>query len=76
MIKIIKPLYKISRAKNHCFNTYYSYYHKKFWITQLIYDFFLLYIKNSSNSRFEIVDFETNNILFLINKIFAIKKEE
>lgn len=45
-------------------------------MTQSTYDFFLLYTKNSNNSRFQIVDFETNNNLFLIDKIFAVKKEE
>lgn len=45
-------------------------------MTQSTYDSFLLYTKNSNNSRFQIVDFETNNNLFLIDKIFAVKKEE
>ena len=36
----------------------------------------MLYIENSSRSRFGIVSLQTDNTLFLIDKIFAVKEEE
>lgn len=44
-------------------------------MTQSIYDSYLLYIKNNSG-RFGIIGFQTDNILFIANRTFTIKKEE
>lgn len=76
ILKIIKPLYRVPKVKNHWFNTYRFDYYDKLLMTQSIYNFCLLYTKNSSGNRFEIVGFETDNTLFLSNKTFIIKKEE
>lgn len=43
---------------------------------QSTYDSYLLYTKNNSSGEFEIVGFQTNDILFLADKIFAVKKEK
>ena len=45
-------------------------------MTKSIYDPCLLYIKNCNSSGFGIVGFQTDNILFLADKIFVVKEEE
>lgn len=55
ILKIIKPLYGVPEAGNHCV--------------------YLLYTENSSN-RFVIVALQTDDILFLLNKMFAIKLKQ
>jgi hypothetical protein len=67
ILKILKPLYRVPKAGNHWFKTYYTYYTKNLNITQLTYDPCLLY----SNKPFNIVGLQTNNTLFLIDKTFT-----
>lgn len=45
-------------------------------ITQLTYNLCLLYTKNNSSDKFEIIGFQADNTLFLSNKIFIVNKEE
>lgn len=74
--KIIKSLYGVSKAENHLFISYHFDQHEKLSMTQLTYDPCLLYTKNSSSSRFRIIGFQTDDILFLAYKIFIVKKEK
>lgn len=76
ILKIIKPLYRVSETRNHWFNTYHLHYHEKLLITQSTYDPCLLYTKNSSSCGFGIVGLQTDNILFLADQIFVVKEEE
>lgn len=39
-------------------------------------DFYLLYTKNNSNGRFKIIGCKTDDTLFLIDKMFAVKEKE
>ena len=76
ILKIIKLLYGVSEAGNHWFNTYHSYHCEKLSITQSTYDPYLSYTENSSSSGFGIVGLQTNDTLFLLDRMFAIKEEE
>jgi hypothetical protein len=60
-------LYRVLKAKNHWFKTYYIYHTKNLNITQLTYNSCLLY----NNKLFGIVSLQTDNTLFFINKTFA-----
>lgn len=73
--KIFKVLYRVFEARNHWFISYHFYHYGKLLMTNWIYDICLLYIGNIS-SGFGIVGLQTDNTLFLSNKIFAIKKKE
>jgi hypothetical protein len=51
ILKVLKPLYRVSEAGNHWFKIYYTHYTKNLNITQLTYNLCLLY----SNKPFGIV---------------------
>ncbi len=76
ILKIIKPLYGVPEAGNHWFNTYHSHHREKLSMTQSTYDPCLLYTENSSSSGFGIVGLQTDDTLFLADKMFAVKEEE
>jgi hypothetical protein len=71
ILKVLKPLYKVLKAENHWFKTYYTYHVKNLNITQLTYNLCLLY----NNKLFGIISLQTNNILFFIDKTFVNTKE-
>ena len=75
ILKTIKPLYRVSEAGNHWFNTYHRHHLEKLSITQSTYDPSLLYTNNNS-CGFGIVSLQTDNTLFPEDKTFAIKEEE
>jgi hypothetical protein len=60
-------LYRVPKAGNHWFKTYYAHYVKNLNITQLTYNLCLLY----NNKLFGIVGLQTDNTLFLVNKTFT-----
>jgi hypothetical protein len=60
-------LYRVLKARNHWFKTYYAYHVNNLNIVQLTYNLCLLY----SNKLFSIVGLQTNNTLFLADKTFA-----
>ena len=76
ILKIIKPLYGVPEAGNHWFSTYHSHHREKLSMTQSTYDPCLLYTENSSRSGFGIVGLQTDDTLFLADKMFAVKEEE
>ena len=63
---MLKPLYKVLKANNYWFETYYLYYIQQLYMDQSIYNFYLL----QSNKFFSITGLQTNNTLFLANKTF------
>ena len=75
ILKIIKPLYGFPEARNHWFNANYSHHFEKLLMTQSTYDPYLLYTENTS-SGFGILGLQTDDTLFLSNKIFVIIEEE
>lgn len=75
ILKIIKPLYGVPKAGNYSFNTYHRHQLEKLSMTQSTYDPYLLYADNDS-SGFEVVGLQTDDILFLADKTFAIKEEK
>ena len=76
ILKIMKPLYGVPKAGNHWFNTYHFHHCEKLSMTQSIYNPCLLYTENSSSTRFGIVGLQTDDILFLSDRMLAIKEEE
>jgi hypothetical protein len=71
ILKVLKPLYRVLKAGNHWFKTYYIHHTKNLNITQSTYNPCLLY----SNKLFSIVGLQTNNTLFLADKTFADTEE-
>jgi hypothetical protein len=67
ILKVLKPLYKVLKAGNHWFKTYYAYHVKNLNMTQLTYNPCLLY----NNKPFGIVSLQTNDTLFLADKTFV-----
>lgn len=72
ILKVLKPLYSISKASNHWFVIYYNNHINDFFMTELNYNFYLFYRYKS----FSIVCLQTNNTLMLVNNTFATIKEE
>jgi hypothetical protein len=64
ILKMIKPLYDVSKADNHWFKTYHDHHTDKLSMTQFTYDSCLLYINHICMS---IVDMQTDDILILID---------
>ena len=75
ILKIIKPLYGVPKAGNHWFNTYHRHHLEKLSMTQSTYNLCLLYTNNNS-CGFRIVGLQTDDTLFLADKMFAIKEED
>lgn len=75
VIKIIKPLYGVPKARAHWFNTYHTHHINKLSIIESTYDFCLFYI-DDNDKGFGVVGLQTDNTLILANDIFAIAKEK
>ncbi len=77
ILKIIKSLYDVSKAKAHWFNTYHDHHKKNLNMMKSTYDFCLLFINqnDSSDNAFELIEMQTNNTLMLRNDRFAELKE-
>lgn len=74
-MKDIKPLYNIPKAGAHRFNTYHTHHMNELSMIEFSYDFCLFYI-DSNDKSFGVVSLQTDNILILINDIFAATKEK
>ncbi len=82
ILRVIKSLYDISKAKAHWFNTYHDHHKKNLNMTKSTYDLCLLFTnenKSSSNlinqSVFELIEMQKDDILMLKDDQFA-KLEE
>ena len=69
---VLKPLYKILKAKNYKQAIYYKYYKEKLFIIISIYNpYFLITTKKEV---FGLIKMQTNNTLILILKEFSVLK--
>ena len=71
VLKVLKSLYNVPKASNYWFKTYYLYYTQQLRTEQSTYNPCLLY----SNEPFSIVGLQTNNTLFLTDKVFTTTKQ-
>lgn len=75
VIKVIKLLYNVSKAKAYWFNTYQTHHINKLSIIEFTYDFCLFYI-NGNDISFKVVGLQTDNTLTLADNIFVATKEK
>ncbi len=78
ILRIIKPLYDVSKAKAHWFNTYHDHHKKNLNMTKSTYDLCLLFINQNESSInhinqsiFELIEMQTDDILMLRDDRFA-----
>lgn len=74
VLRVIKPLYDLSKARNHWFATYLNHYKEKLQIKISFYNKFLLIIQ-ADIENFGIKRLQTDNILTIKTEIFMNKKE-
>jgi hypothetical protein len=72
ILKVVRPLYGISKVGNYWFKIYYNYYIKELNISQSTYNPCLFHLNNPIN--FKIVGLQTNDTLLLTNSVFAALK--
>lgn len=70
ILKIINLFYKMPKAKTHWFNIYHNHHIKKLIMIESIYDFCLLHA-NNKKIEFEMIGFQTDDILILKNETFV-----
>ena len=72
VFKMIKSLYEIFEIDVHWYNIYHNHYTKQLTMHQSIYNFCLLYIDIIfKNKNFEIINFQIDDTLILIDKHFV-----
>jgi hypothetical protein len=74
ILKVIKPLYDVSKAGNHWFKTYHGHHTDKLRMISFIYDPCLLYIINRICMK--IIDMQIDDILILTDQSFAVVEKE
>lgn len=72
IVKVIKPLYSVSKVGNYWFATYYTHNKDKLEIIESTYNLCLFY----NSKSFSIVRIQTDNTLILADNIFASIKED
>ena len=72
ILKIMKSLYKMFKTSNYWFFIYHKHYIKKFVMIKSTYDSCLFH----SIESFDLIDFQTDDILIFVNNDFVIKKNE
>jgi hypothetical protein len=70
---VLKPLYRIPKAKTHWWAIYYKYYKEKLSIIISIYDPYFLII---TKEVFSLVGMQTDNTLILVLKEFSVLKDD
>ncbi len=78
ILKVIKSLYEVPETDNHWFKTYHDHHTDKLEIIQFTYDSCLLYISSIIFTQIDlkIVNMQIDDILILINQLFAIVEKE
>jgi hypothetical protein len=86
ILKMIKSLYDVLETSNHWFATYHRHHLVKLEMIESTYDSCLLYkfefieslksLEHFESESLEIVDMQIDDILILVNSIFAAKKEK
>ncbi len=71
ILRIIKSLYDVSKAKAHWFNTYHDHHKKNLNMTKSTYDLCLLFINQNDQSIFELIEMQTDDTLMLKDERFA-----
>jgi hypothetical protein len=70
---VLKPLYRIPKARTHWWAIYYKYYKEKLFIIIFTYNpYFLITTKKEA---FGLVEMQTNNTLILVLKEFSVLKD-
>ena len=72
IIVVMKPLYRIPKAKTYQQVIYYKYYKEKLSITTSTYDPYFLII---TKEVFSLIGIQTNNIFILASEEFSILKD-
>ena len=72
VIVVLKPLYRISKAKTHWWAIYYKYYKEKLFITIFTYNPYFLII---TKEVFSLVGIQTDNTLILTLEEFSVLKD-
>lgn len=71
-MKVVKSFYGMPKAGNHWFIISYNYHINLFGITELIYNFYLLYRYNF----FDIIGLQINNIFIVVSNTFITMKKK
>ena len=75
ILLIIKPLYDLVKAGNHCFLTYLDHHKEKLGM-EMLFDNICLVIIRDRGENLGIIGFQTNNILNIGTKVFMKKDKK